>query len=656
MANLEYSVIVQIHKFKNIELFKQGVYQIRLRVVFEHRLLTHFAEPVQIFANSEKAAKKSSYKVIPAHILDEFYCFNSRIMLVRYQEEGILLDEGCEFRVSVPVGDGFKLKILADLYFTNLEMESKTNEGFRKLDQNPIISCIDSKEFIVKKPEIPISAYLPLSFDPKFFCIADSIVHIYPRKYVFTPRNLNFFSTNKIVGGSKTNKIYSSWVSPLYLAYTHINSLITELLPLNPLDPSILPPTINLPLHSPKSSTFHESLSTHDPDQISSVMHTELESLSYHLTSALSILQLLSSQSDFKSLYYYRQKFNQEAWQHFQEFVRLNEYHTQPKLEYEPCNKNMQIRKEDYYKNLENLQIQAQDLYHALDHHPIFLFNTEKSHFHQIVECSFIKSPDVHIVFLVHGYRGSSVDMHMIKGYLNIIYPETHIQACRSNENFTDCNIESLGQNLAQEVIHFILESKAPRYRLRISFIGHSLGGLIIRAALVYLSEFKSCMHSYISLSTPHIGIFYSETILLQFGKWALKKLQDSTSFTQMALKDAKDKHETFIYKLSQSDGLNWFSHVIFFTCGDDPYVSVDSAGIYIPPKSIGSKHESIFSKIVQNLITKVGSERLVRIDVSFKYNEVKDWCLLCGNRHIDFLDNSCFLKMLCYSMPKVFS
>ena len=656
MANLEYSVIVQIHKFKNIELFKQGIYQIRLRVVYEHNLSTHFAEPVQIFANSEKTSGKLSYKVIPAHILDEFYCFNSRIMLVRYQEEGVVLDEGCEFKLKVPIGADFKIKILADLYFTNLEIDTKNKQAFRKLDQHPTISCIDSKEFIVRKPETPTSSYLPLSFDPKFFCIAESVVHVYISKYIFSPRNLNFFATNQIVGGSKSNKMYSSWVSPLYLAYTHIKSLITDLITLNPTDLGNIPPTIHLPLHSPESSTFHESLPNHDPDQISSAIHSELESLSYLLASALTTLQHLTSQNEFKSLYYYRQKFNQEAWQHFQEFLRLNEFYSQPKLEYEPCNKNMQIRKEDYYKNLENLQIQAQDLYTALDHHPIFLFNTEKSHFKQLVECSFVRSQDVHIVFLVHGYKGSSVDMHMIKGYLNIIYPTTHVHACKSNENFTDCNIESQGQNLAQEVIYFILESKAPRYRLRISFIGHSLGGLIIRAALVYLSEFKSCMSSFISLSSPHTGVLFSETVLLQFGKWALKKMQDSTSFTQMMLKDAKDKHQTFIYKLSESDGLNWFTHVILFTCGDDPYVPVDSAGIYIPPKSIGSKHEAVFSEIVQNLIKKVGSERLVRVDVSFKHSQVKDWCLLCGNRHIDFLDNACFLKMVCFSMPRVFS
>ena len=82
----QYSVYIQIHRFKNIELFKQGMYQIRIRVIYDYNSITHFADPVQLLVNSEKPESKSSSKIVPAHILDEFSCFNSRIMLIRYQE------------------------------------------------------------------------------------------------------------------------------------------------------------------------------------------------------------------------------------------------------------------------------------------------------------------------------------------------------------------------------------------------------------------------------------------------------------------------------------------------------------------------------------------------------------------------------------------
>lgn len=650
----QYSVYIQIHRFKNIELFKQGMYQIRIRVIYDYNTITHFADPVQLLVNSEKSESKSSSKIVPAHILDEFSCFNSRIMLIRYQEEIINLYEGCEFKFEVPTSQDFNLKILADLYFTNMETSPKTKNTFRKLEESPVMSCIISKEFRINNPQASVSSYLPLTFDPTFFCVADALVHVYPREYIFS-MPFNFFENGKIIGGIQANKTYSLAASPLYLSYTHIRSICQDLISLNSPTDIRCPPEISLPLQNPSSASFHDSLETHDSVSISNSILEELESLSDYLSSALSILQNLTSLNNFKSIHYFKQKFNQEAWHHFQEFIKLKEFTSPVAVNFERTTKDEEIRREEYYKNLESLSIQAEDLYHTLNKHPIFLFSSEVDHFKSVTECAFAKSSDIHIVFLVHGYRGSSIDMHMIKGYLNIIYPMTYVYSCKSNENFTDCNIENLGQNLAQEVTHYVAESRVPKYRLKISLVGHSLGGLIIRAALKYMYDLKNCFYTYISLSSPHIGIYYSENMLHQLGKWALKKLQDSTSFIQMMLKDAKRKQDTFIYKLSQSEGLNWFQHVLFFTCSEDPYVPVDSAGSYIPPKSIGDKHEAVFAEIVKNLLDKVGSERFIRVDVSFRYTEIVNICVLCGNRHIDFLDDPCFIKMMFFSMPKLF-
>ena len=52
----------------------------------------------------------------------------------------------------------------------------------------------------------------------------------------------------------------------------------------------------------------------------------------------------------------------------------------------------------------------------------------------------------------------------------------------------------------------------------RLSFVGHSLGGVIIRAALPYLEEFAEKMHSYMSLSTPHFGYMYNASKIIEAG------------------------------------------------------------------------------------------------------------------------------------------
>ena len=42
------------------------------------------------------------------------------------------------------------------------------------------------------------------------------------------------------------------------------------------------------------------------------------------------------------------------------------------------------------------------------------------------------------------------------------------------------------------------------------SFIGHSIGGLIIRAALPHLAEYAPKFFTYISLGSPHLGYMYN--------------------------------------------------------------------------------------------------------------------------------------------------
>lgn len=48
--------------------------------------------------------------------------------------------------------------------------------------------------------------------------------------------------------------------------------------------------------------------------------------------------------------------------------------------------------------------------------------------------------------------------------------------------------------------------------------MGHSLGGVIIRAALPYLTEFSTKMHSFITFSSPHLGYMYNNSKIIDAG------------------------------------------------------------------------------------------------------------------------------------------
>jgi triacylglycerol esterase/lipase EstA (alpha/beta hydrolase family) len=52
----------------------------------------------------------------------------------------------------------------------------------------------------------------------------------------------------------------------------------------------------------------------------------------------------------------------------------------------------------------------------------------------------------------------------------------------------------------------------------RISFIGHSLGGLILRAALPFLPEYADKMYTFITMGSPHLGYLYNSSTLIEAG------------------------------------------------------------------------------------------------------------------------------------------
>jgi triacylglycerol esterase/lipase EstA (alpha/beta hydrolase family) len=119
----------------------------------------------------------------------------------------------------------------------------------------------------------------------------------------------------------------------------------------------------------------------------------------------------------------------------------------------------------------------------------------------------FSPTPKLHIYVLVHGLGGSQTDLLAFKNYISFVNPNSDFiisskNAAKNSEN----DINELAENLAKE-IHEDMKFHDIRSVGKISFIGFSLGGIIIRAALPLISKFKSKFHGFISLATPHLGL-----------------------------------------------------------------------------------------------------------------------------------------------------
>ena len=85
------------------------------------------------------------------------------------------------------------------------------------------------------------------------------------------------------------------------------------------------------------------------------------------------------------------------------------------------------------------------------------------------------------LYIIVHGFKGSSNDVKAIKHAIFGIEPNSQIIVSAANENSTEGDIREMGIKLAGEVLDYISEYCSVAYLDRVSFIGHSLGGLIIR-------------------------------------------------------------------------------------------------------------------------------------------------------------------------------
>jgi len=74
--------------------------------------------------------------------------------------------------------------------------------------------------------------------------------------------------------------------------------------------------------------------------------------------------------------------------------------------------------------------------------------------------------------------------MRLLKNNLSLMHPDAIFLSSTSNEEQTEGDIFEMGERLANEVKQYIQSFCPVSCLARISFIGHSLGGLIIRASL----------------------------------------------------------------------------------------------------------------------------------------------------------------------------
>ncbi|KHN08199.1 Protein FAM135A-like protein [Glycine soja] len=279
------------------------------------------------------------------------------------------------------------------------------------------------------------------------------------------------------------------------------------------------------------------------------------------------------------------------------------------------------------------------------------------------------------IVVFVHGFQaclGHHLDLRLVRNQWLLIDPKVDFLMSEANEDKTFGDFREMGHRLAKEVIAFLKSKmdKASRYGslgdIRLSFVGHSIGNLIIRTAIAdsIMEPFLCHLHTYVSVSGPHLGYLYSSNSLFNSGLWFLKKLKGTQCIHQLTFTDDPDFQNTFLYKLCKQKTLEHFRNIILLSSPQDGYVPYHSARIESCQAASRdtSKKGKLFLEMLNACLDQIRANSMqhrvfMRCDVNFDAStQGKNLDSIIGRAaHIEFLDSDIFARFIMWSFPDLF-
>jgi len=104
----------------------------------------------------------------------------------------------------------------------------------------------------------------------------------------------------------------------------------------------------------------------------------------------------------------------------------------------------------------------------------------------------------IHVFVLIHGLDSSYIDMIPLMNEISIVNPNADfiLPECMARAN-SHAEIQKLAKEVADDIIEKLNEEFNIEDVCKISFICHSLGGIVTRAAFPYLLEYKDKFHAY---------------------------------------------------------------------------------------------------------------------------------------------------------------
>ena len=193
-------VVVHFHRFRNVDLFSRGIYMIRVSVSTSKQVGIPYAcyskpSTMSTFVRNQEIPAAHASTLPAAQIVDDTSEFSTRAFVIKYRDERLDLNEGCQFqlllessvddrRLIFEKGEAVVLKL--DLLMAELEKPQKTTEkkpatsvAAEKPSAAPLFTRIASQTLnIVCDPASQqLHAYYPVTFSAMHFCQLDMTVH-----------------------------------------------------------------------------------------------------------------------------------------------------------------------------------------------------------------------------------------------------------------------------------------------------------------------------------------------------------------------------------------------------------------------------------------------------------------------------------------------
>ncbi|XP_037530034.1 protein FAM135B-like [Rhipicephalus sanguineus] len=233
-------------------------------------------------------------------------------------------------------------------------------------------------------------------------------------------------------------------------------------------------------------------------------------------------------------------------------------------------------------------------------------------------------SEPIHFVVFVNGLGGKSSDFFWAKRWMKLLIgAPKHIliwsEANEQEQTFDEISV--CGLRLAVEVASYLDNIGTTNFKL--SFIGFSLGCVLVRAALTcaQMRPYIRNLHTFFSVNGPHLGVVYVKSRFLRFQISILSKIHMKGSVKELTFQDSSDLRRCYLYILSQAPGLEYFKNVLLVGSSQDKLVPVHSSNIQHCPASLVDN--TVVGKTYDEMIKNLLGPLLKRDDVNLRRFDV---------------------------------